>query len=323
MRILRVGDPHAKVNNLSEMTTLMQFVLQTAREHKVDRIELLGDLFHTHAVVRLEVLEFWHLTLRMLASEFETVVLVGNHDQSGDYSKSFSALSVFAESIENLIIIEQSTIMGVFGYVPYIHNQEVFINSVQTLADGGANVLICHQTIQGSRYESGFYASDGIPTGEWATRFKHIISGHIHSEQSFENIIYPGTARWDSVVDANQSKGIWLFKHSEDGTILKSSRISTEKVCSPITELQYNEGEVEPVIPEGRVSILLIGTSEWVRKEKEKFVGKAKIRTKFTDTKKTVNRKIGVNFEDFLRNAFPSTMDREHLLALAKEMNIV
>src|SRR5271154_1096110 len=93
LKILRIGDPHAKINNLDEMGRLMDFVLQTAMTHQPERIELLGDLFHTHAVLRLEVQQFWAKYLALLSKHFYTVVLVGNHDLSGNYNSTFSSLS--------------------------------------------------------------------------------------------------------------------------------------------------------------------------------------------------------------------------------------
>lgn len=326
-KILTVGDPHAKVGNLKEMKNLINFIYEMASKYTVDRIEILGDLFHSHAVVRLEVQEFWSWALTHLASIKETVVLVGNHDLSGDYGSSYSALSAFVSGkYSNLVIVEKPTLLkpGLMGYVPYIHNHDAFIAAATQLANAGANVLVCHQTIQGSRYESGMYTPDGVPTGEWSKRFKCIRSGHLHAEQNFGNIIYPGTARWDTTADANQRKGIWIYEHDDFGTIVKSDFFSTEKICTPILELTYSEGEKEPVIPDNaKVSLVLKGTSDWVKKEKEKFVGKVHLKTNYTDTKKTMIRKTGGSFEEFLKNHFPSTMDKEHLLKLAKELNLV
>src|SRR4051812_35415302 len=93
MKIIRVGDPHVKINNLEDSRKLMDFVLQKANELQPDRIELLGDLFHNHAVVRIEVLNFWDNVLTQLSNSFQTVVLVGNHDQTGDYASQQHALS--------------------------------------------------------------------------------------------------------------------------------------------------------------------------------------------------------------------------------------
>jgi len=326
MLILRVGDMHVRPNNLEESEKLLSFVLETATLNKVDRIELLGDLMHTHAVLRLEVVEFWTEYLLKLSNRIETVVLVGNHDLSGNYNSTFSALSVFELlKISKLTIVNAAHINGVLGYLPYIHDHAEFIKAANGLADIGAKVLVCHQTIQGSRYESGFYAADGVPTGDWSARFTHIISGHIHTEQNFENVIYPGTARWDGVVDANLRKGIWIYEHDDTtGQIVRSDYISTENVCSPLKSIAYREGDKAPdVWPDNaRVTLELSGSSEWVNKQKQAFKGKASFKTKITDTKKVEGRKAGRNLEDFLQNVFISS-NKDNLLKYAKELGLV
>ena len=326
MKILRIGDPHAKVNNLEEMRRLFAFVETQAKENKVDRIELLGDLFHSHAVLRLEVQEFWLNCLSRLNKICETVVLVGNHDLSGDYGSNFSSLSVFSLlENKNLIIIEKPQCLGYVGYIPYTHENELFIRHANELRNNGAKILVCHQTFQGSRYESGIYAPDGIPTGDWSKKYTHIISGHIHLHQKFENVIYPGTPRWDSTADANQKKGLWIYTHSDlDGSIEKSEFITTENICIPILEFEYYEGKEEPKIPENsKSSIILIGSSEWIKKEKLKFKNKASIKTKFTDAKKSENRKTGKGLEDFIKNIYNTNSNKDALLKVAKELGIV
>lgn len=325
MNILRLGDPHGKMGSLEELKGLINFVVEMAILYKVDRIEVLGDLFHTHNVIRLEIIEFWVWALDLLSKTCETVVLVGNHDLSGDHNSRFSALSVFGlMNKPNLYIIEKPIQMGVFGYVPYTHNSDTFIANAKVLADEGVTVLVCHQTIEGSQYESGIWAPDGIPTANWAEKFTHIISGHIHSEQSFGNIIYPGTARWDTVVDANKRKGIWIYEHSANGRILASNYLGTEKVCSPIRHIEYREGDAFPTWGDkDRIAVELIGTSAWIAGEKEKLKGKCSLKTTPTDKKQGTIRQTGGSFENFVKDLFSTKIDKQELLKYAKEIGIV
>jgi DNA repair exonuclease SbcCD nuclease subunit len=325
LKILRVGDPHAKIGNLQEMEALVGFIIEVAGAETVDRIEILGDLFHTHAVLRLEVIDFWTKALTNLAKVCETVVIEGNHDQSGDYSSDFSSLSVFSlMNIPNLIIVDKPIQLGVFAYVPYTHDPSIFISRAIRLADNGSKVLVCHQTIQGSKYESGIYAPDGIPTEQWADRFVAVISGHIHSEQEFGNIVYPGTARWDSVTDANRRKGIWLYEHDAAGKIISYILVSTEQVCSPIQSIQWREGESAPTWNEKvRMSVELIGSSTWIAQKKSELKGKCSIKATFTDTKRQERRNAGKGLEDFIKNMFVSTMDRDHLIKTAREYGLI
>jgi hypothetical protein len=324
-----VGDPHVKINNLKESEALLQYVETLAKLHLVDRIELLGDLFHNHAVIRLEVIEFWEKWLDTLSNLCETVVLEGNHDQSGDYGSDYSALSIFhrlKKPYLHIVTVAKTVGNIPIGYIPYKHDPEKFLQIANEMGEGlGIQTLVCHQTFKGSKYESGIYAPDGIDTDKISDVVQHIISGHIHSQQEFGRVDYPGTARWDTIADVNLQKGLWIYTHDNvSGKVIDKAFFSTEKVCSPIYLIDYVEGGPEPVIPENaRVTLELTGSSEWIAKQKIVYKGRVMFKTHITDQSKLENRKTGNGFDDYLKNLFPSTMDRDHLLRLAKELNIL
>lgn len=324
-KILRVGDPHVKPSNIEESERLLSFILAKAREEKVDTIEILGDLFHTHAIVRLEVLEFWRKWLWKLSEEFLTIVLVGNHDFSGNHHSSDHALGVFVGlNPDRLHIVERPALIKGIGYLPYIHDNAKFVEEANTLAELGAKFLVSHTTYAGSKYDNGMYAPDGVDPDLIDSRLEGLLSGHVHSEQLFGRVIYPGTARWDTASDANKRKGIWLFEHDPSGTLLGSGWIGTETVCVPLISLEWREGDPAPTLPEGaRVSVELIGTSNWISQQKGTLKGLASIRTKVTDTKKAENRKSGNSLSEYLSNTFISIVDRDRLVAFAKEIGLV
>lgn len=320
MRILRVGDPHVRPSNIDESEKLFEFIASTALSEKVDRIELLGDLFHTHSVLRLEVVEFWDNWLDRLSDICQVVVLIGNHDMSGDYHSSSHALSVFYRIKKtNLQIVELPFISGKIGYLPYYHDREKFVEEANFL---GVNTLVCHQTFSGSTYENGFYAQDGVNPD--LLNVKQIISGHIHKEQTLGKVIYPGTARWDSASDANEDKGIWIFEHDNNGSILGSKKISTAHVCQPLISLVWLEGTDAPVIPENsRTMVECIGSSTFIAQAKALFKGKVKLKTKITDKPSRSKRKTSVSVLDFLDNSYVTKVNKEKLKAYLKEKQYV
>lgn len=325
MKIIRVGDPHVKVQNIEESERLLQFILEMARKHKVDTIELEGDLFHTHAILRLEVLEFWRKWLWKLSEEFLTIVLVGNHDLSGNVHSNSHALGVFLTlNPDKLLIIERPALIKNIGYLPYIHDNAKFVAEANALADLGATFLVSHTTYAGSKYDNGMYAPDGVDPDLVDLRLTHLLSGHIHSEQEYGRVIYPGTARWDTASDANRRKGIWLYVHSPVGPYTSREFIGTESVCVPLVSLEWREGDPQPQLQDGaRISIELIGTSAWINKQKVHLKGKCSIRTKITDSKRSKAVNAYVDFDDYLKNHFVSTVDRERLLKFAKEIGLV
>lgn len=327
MKILRVGDPHIRPSNIPEAEKLMVYVQQVAVNAKVDRIEILGDLFHTHAVVRLEVIEFWDRWLEALSNIVETVVLVGNHDMPGNYGSSNHALKVF-NRIQNgrLRIIDRPTVLGPFVYSPYIHGEGDFLSAVHGVSGGTeTKTLVCHAEFSGSQYDNGFYSPHGFNPDN--VKYAHIISGHIHKEQVIAagKVDYPGTPKWDTASDANEHKGIWLYQHDPvTGKVLQRDRLSTATIVTPIVSFTWKEGEDEPVIPEGaKASVELIGTSSWIAKKKATLKGKVSISSKFTDQKRKVERKAGNSLEDFLMNTYDTKMDRLRLLNFAQELGIV
>lgn len=326
MKILYLGDPHVQVSNEEESDNLMSFMVDVSIKHSPDMIVILGDLFHNFAVVRTEILEFWKQWLDTFSESQKLIVMVGNHDlanSGNDAYKSHALSTLQLMKKKNLSIVDNAQVHGVFGFVPYMHDQEKFLEVANGLKNYGAKILIIHQDINGSQYESGMYAPNGVdPT---KLDYPLIIGGHIHKRQRFGKVILPGTARWLTSSDSNEPKGLWLVEHADDtGLILKEEFIDTSSVCKPIYHMTYKEGEVEPVIPNNaRVTLEMIGTSAWIDKEKHKFKGKAQLRSRYTDTKKTIERKAGKSFDDFLLNLYVSTMDKEELLRTAKEMGIV
>lgn len=324
MLILRVVDPHVKPSNIDESDALLTFIMNKAVELKVDRIELEGDLFHTHNNVRLEVLEFWEHWLPALSGICEVVVLVGNHDISGSYESTYSALNIFHKfKIKNLKIIDNARLIGKIGYIPYIHDNEKFIEVANGLAESGATVLVSHTTYDGCQYETGMYAPGGVNPERIDPRITTLFSGHVHTNQEFGRVIYPGTARWLTDSDANHKKGIWLYTHDNTGAFTNREFISTENVCEPIIGFDYHEGDTLPVTPENaKVLLNLVGSSDWVSKTKSELKGNYRISTKITDTKKKKARKSGKSLLEFLTTHYESK-NKAKLISYMQELKLV
>lgn len=327
MKILFVGDPHFKHTQKDEMERLMHFVRDSANDHVVDQIVILGDLNDTHGVLRTENLYFWEKWLELLSVHQKLYVLTGNHDKKnqGDDNDFESSLAIFNRmDCPNLHIIQSPATFDNFAYMPYMHDKKRFVDEANRLATQGAKVLVCHGEFDGAAYDNGFFILDGVKQEE--LNFDLIISGHIHTGSYVGKVWYPGTARWMTSSDANKKKGIWISHFTDQGNMFKEELLDTSHVCTPIYAYQYKEGEAEPIISEGsRASIELIGSSEWISKQKVKFKGKASISSKITDKQKLSNRKTGNNIADFVNNVFEPTkgIKKDKMLNFMKELGII
>lgn len=329
IRSLYCGDPHFKHVHKDEMDRLMGFVYDTAYKKDVDQVVILGDLNDSFGVLRTENLTFWNKWLTQLSSlKSKLYVLVGNHDKrnQGNDEDTENSLDVFnLIDSDRLFIIKSPVNFGLFGFIPYIHDKKVFVEKANLLKQQGAKVLVCHSEFDGGAYDNGFFIKDGIKPED--LDYDLVISGHIHTRSTIGKIRYPGTARWLTSSDANKEKGLWLVEHdSNTGLILKEEFLDTSHICAPIYSYQYKEGEEEPSIPDNsRASIELVGSSEWVSKQKVKFKGKASISVKITDKTKSNNRKTGNNLFYFIDKTFELSkgIEKEDFMKFMKDNDIL
>jgi hypothetical protein len=327
MKILRVGDPHVKPNNIKESESLMQFVLSKALELKIDRLEILGDLWDTHAIVRLEVNQFWQKWFEILSKQlFKTIILVGNHDLTGDYSNNYSALHpfLFLEN-SNFKIVHESYLDSIYGYLPYIHDNGKFIEEANELAKQGATVLISHPNYKGAVYDNNSPILNGVDPDLLDSNFLHLIGGHIHTQLELGRVWYTGNPRWLTKSCANKQKGIWLCEHDNTGLIVSKEFISTELVCTPIVSLQWKEGCPKPEIPaNSKVDIELIGSSDWVLKTKKELTESVSVSSKITDVKKSRERKSGKSLYEFLSKHYQKDPSKgKKLIKYLEGLNLV
>jgi len=315
IRVLRVGDPHVQISNLKDSEKLIDFIIDTAITRKVMNVEFLGDLFHTHAVLRIEVIDFWQKSFRKIAaSNINCTVLVGNHDQPGSREKEqeMNALNIF-NIHDNIVIINKPSEMLGTAYIPYISDRQTFIDAAKQLYDQGATeLLVAHQTFTGAQYENGFFSEEGIDPA--LIPQKQIISGHIHKSQQVGKCFYPGTPKWDTMADANEPKGIWIFTHADSGEYIDKEFISTSEIVTPIICYDIKEGDDLPEInPSARNYITLEGKTAWINKVKPKLKG-CNIKIKSTD--RAVNKiNTNLSIDKYLESEFEPVagIDKEEL----------
>lgn len=231
MKLLLVGDPHVTVDELDDAQALVDFVSVKADANSVDAVVLLGDLFHNHAVVRVEVLQFWQHAFAVLAAHRPVFALVGNHDRPNDTATSAHALQTLHAPHRGVHIVDAplTSDSGKVLLMPYMADNDSFVKAVTATKP---QILICHQTFSGAAYDNGFYAPDGVDPV--AVGVPLVIAGHIHTPQTIKweggIVDYIGSPRWRTLSDANVAKNVVLL----DTTSLSVKTFDTSVVCRPI-----------------------------------------------------------------------------------------
>lgn len=236
MRLLIVGDYHAEPSDLDDCQNLANLIIEKAVEHQAT-VLFTGDQYHTHAIIHAEVQLFWlSLYQRLKDAGIESISLVGNHDRPG--SSHSKASSMLAHVHHTHVIREPFLMYGVMLFVPYMDDGQAFVDVCNKHPK--VHTLICHQTFNGSKYENGIYAKDGVDPN--LIPQVQVISGHIHSPQEFDKVWYVGAPRWRTLADANTDRAIWLVDFNMDGSINSRTPFDTGKVCRQIFKLEDHEG---------------------------------------------------------------------------------
>lgn len=236
MKLLIVGDYHAEPRDLEDCQALASFILEKAKMHDA-HVLFMGDQYHTHAIIHAEVQRFWYDFYKKLAKVAGSASLVGNHDKPGTASSIASAMLAHENDTR---VVSEPGVVGECLFLPYYHETDDFVAACKTHPD--TSIVFCHQTFDGSRYENGFYAGDGIDPN--LINQKLIISGHIHTPQEYGKVWYVGSPRWRILTDANTTRAIW-FIEIDNGNIVQKIPYDTGKVCRQILHVEDREADVE------------------------------------------------------------------------------
>lgn len=212
VRVLAIGDPHFKMNNLAMMDLFVTKILKIIKVTDPDIIVVLGDTLDRHELIDMEAHSKASKFLMSLADITQTYVLIGNHDRrnNSDFQSDVHPFTGL-ENYENLTIVSKAMKKYIvpkrrcgenaqganFLFVPYVPNGR-FADALKTIDltefDGGyvtehIDAIFAHQEFKGCKM-GGIISTTG---DIWELKNPLVISGHIHEQQKFENIIYTGS----------------------------------------------------------------------------------------------------------------------------------
>jgi DNA repair exonuclease SbcCD nuclease subunit len=304
MRFLLVGDIHAVPEELDDCAQLKKLVEFASFAEQVDVVVLLGDGYHTHNVIRAEVMAFYRAWFKEWKTKTTTKIisLVGNHDYAGE-GHPVHAMQIHEDQIK---VVDQPQQLGGILFLPYYSDHDKFVADVH--AHPTARTLVCHQTFKGSRYENGLEALDGIDLARLPKRT--IISGHIHTPQSFDDVTYIGAPRWRSLSDANVERAIWVYDFDAQGNVTQKFPFDTGEYCRKIRYVLITpddpfDGEMDPK-HDWRVDIR--GDALFVAVQKKLWSKPGvRVRTFLTDRAVRVRESegIGTAFKKYLKDYTP------------------
>lgn len=239
LKVLYVGDAHATVSELPDMDKLMSCIKTAVVEHKPELVCFLGDQFHNHGIVHLEVMHWWLETFRELALELPVWALVGNHDKPDGRSPGVHALEAMKHINDVTIVDEPCHLYHQRGILalPHMDEEKEFRKGCLQYPD--VSTVVCHNTFDGAQLENGYYAPYGFSTVGLPQKL--FLSGHVHLPQDFGSVWYLGAPRWRIATDANTERAIWVVTHDEKGAVVERTPVDTGPYCRRIIDIQETE----------------------------------------------------------------------------------
>lgn len=315
-KLLLIGDVHATPEELGDCQNLLDLIEEKVKATAA-RPVFLGDQYNTHNIVRVEVMWFWREAFRRLKF-WNPIAMVGNHDFAGE---GLPIHAMIAHENAALVVDQPHRLDGVL-LMPYFSNRDLFVR--ECVKNRDLKTMICHQTFDGAKYENGFYTQDGVDPDLLPQSL--VLSGHIHTPQTFGKIVYIGAPRWRTLSDADVSRAIWLYEFSDDGEVMATEAFDTGRACRQIKYLlDTPAAPISVNLDQGidwRIDVK--GPPDWVEKRKLELASPGvRMRTfklEASTPKVRESQGIDVAFKTYLDGYVPKFgTERKQLSDMAKD----
>lgn len=196
MKILAIGDPHFRTNNISECELLHKQLINIISEQPPDLIIVLGDLLHYHERLHTTALNQAYKFINMLRNYTHTFILTGNHDfiSNAQFLTDKHWMNALKEwknvtIVDKVISFRQNNKHIIL--LPYVPPGR-FEEALNTLQESWktADAIFCHQEFYGVQMG----AIKSLDGDKWLLDYPYVFSGHIHDRQQLQpNLYYVGS----------------------------------------------------------------------------------------------------------------------------------
>lgn len=220
MKVAILGDTHVGARNDSAIfhDHFEKFYGETffpyLRDNGIIHIIQLGDLFDRRKYINFQSLKRARGYLfDPLNQEFQTYVLVGNHDTYYKNTNDVNSLDLLLDGYHNITPVNDPLEIDFedvkFLLVPWIcdDNEKHVISKMN---ESGAAVIAGHFEIKGFEMQRGMLNEEGLDP-EFFANHELVISGHFHHKSVSRNIQYLGTPYELTWSDYDDLKGFHVY----------------------------------------------------------------------------------------------------------------
>lgn len=203
MKVAIVTDTHCGAGN--DNAHLNEFFLQFfekiffpyLKQHRIDTVIHLGDVFDRRKYVNFNTLHTWHeRVFRPLSDMCSRVdILIGNHDTYFKTTNAVNSVDELLKHYSNFNVFQNSSEVEVGGksilYVPWIC-EENFSRTMSAIEASSASICMGHLELIGFEMYAGHINADKGLGANLFDKFYMTLSGHFHQKSSVGSTHYLG-----------------------------------------------------------------------------------------------------------------------------------
>lgn len=220
-------------DRLSSLFFTLNEMCTYSRKNNINRICILGDLFHNKSIVYITAQSVL-LSIVRGNRDIEFIVLDGNHDLSSMTGDGVSAIECL-DTEKNVITIHKTTKIDNILFVPW--DPKTMIDDIKK---GKAEYLMSHIGLNEGMLNSGISLISDIGLKD-LKQYKKVYLGHYHTPQEVGNVTYIGSAIHLDWNDKNQIKRFIDFDSDSGNEISIPTTCYTKYFEYDITESNKNE----------------------------------------------------------------------------------
>lgn len=213
-KIMAFTDIHfgLRLNSKRHNEWCQQFVewaVEEAKKENIKTLLFLGDWHHNRSTINVTTLNYSYNSLKILNSYFDDVIMIlGNHDLY--FKDKLDVHSIpYANEFENITVIDKTTIIGDFCFVPWLVGDEW-----KEVAKITSPYVFCHAEIAtffmneySEMPDHGKLNVNSFPNQEL------VFSGHFHKRQQKKNILYMGNTFPHDFADVgDDERGLMIWE---------------------------------------------------------------------------------------------------------------
>jgi DNA repair exonuclease SbcCD nuclease subunit len=221
---------------------------------KIKDIFILGDLYHYRDEIAVNTIHVVNQILK-LWSDFNIVILVGNHDAYYKDRTDVNSLSIL-DGWKNIHVITQASTYTIYGKTCTFLPWGADLNSVKK-----SDIIFGHLEIESFKMNAHKLCDHGITAKDLLNKANLILTGHFHlrDERRYDNktIVYVGNPFEMDFGDTGSIKGYYLLDFNNLQYNFFENKLSPKHKKLSISELLDSKVDIKRLTKNNIVKLLI------------------------------------------------------------------